>query len=78
MFDDVNDVIGFEEHVRDEATHADYMREAYGDACPSCGRLRWGGDCGNCYDEGDEREFTDEELDTFSLLSVVDTWEARS
>lgn len=26
----------------------DDRRERYGDPCPSCGNLRYGGDCGNC------------------------------
>lgn len=53
------ELTGYEEHLRDEATHADYMREAYGDACPGCGTLRYGGDCGKCYDF--EAEARDEE-----------------
>lgn len=45
-----DELTGYEEHLRDEATHADYVREAYGDPCPGCGSLRYGGDCGKCYD----------------------------
>lgn len=41
MFDEFDDV---------EATRRDYMEEAYGDRCPSCGQFRWGGDCGACMD----------------------------
>jgi hypothetical protein len=50
MFDD----FGYEEHLRDEATHDDYMREAYGDPCPRHGTLRYGGDCGRCEMEAEE------------------------
>lgn len=39
---------GYEEHLRDEGTREDYNREAYGDPCPHCGSLRYGGDCGLC------------------------------
>lgn len=35
---------------------ADYMREAYGDPCPSCGTLRWQADCPKCYKEELEGE----------------------
>ena len=44
------ELTGYAEHLRDEATHDDYVREAYGDPCPGCGSLRYGGDCGKCYD----------------------------
>ena len=29
----------------------DYKVEAYGDRCPGCGTLRWGGDCPRCMDD---------------------------
>jgi hypothetical protein len=51
-----NDLTGYEEHLRDQGTREDYMREAYGDPCP-CGTLRWGADCPKCYNfEAEERE----------------------
>lgn len=31
----------------------DYKVEAYGDRCPGCGTLRWGGDCPRCFDDAD-------------------------
>jgi hypothetical protein len=41
---------------RDFELHAahDYKVEAYGDRCPGCGTLRWGGDCPKCYHEEEE------------------------
>ena len=33
--------------------------EAYGDRCPGCGTLRWGGDCPKCYDWDAEAEATE-------------------
>lgn len=38
-----DDLIGYEEHFRDESS--DYTREAFGDPCPACGSPRYGGDC---------------------------------
>lgn len=32
----------------------DYISEAYGDACPGCGRNRFGGDCMRCVDDGQD------------------------
>lgn len=37
----------------DYATAYDWKVETYGDRCPGCGTLRWGGDCPKCYDEID-------------------------
>jgi len=34
----------------------DAKREAFGDPCPGCKRLRGGGDCAYCFDEGDGRD----------------------
>ena len=37
-----------EEILQEFFSHHDYKREAYGDPCPCCGELRWGGDCPAC------------------------------
>lgn len=61
------ELIGYEEHLRDEGTHADYVREAYGDPCPGCGTPRYGGDCGKCYDfdaEAADAELARHQFDT--------------
>lgn len=39
------------ERTLPEDNSYDYRVEAYGDRCPGCGTLRWGGDCPNCYDD---------------------------
>lgn len=51
--EDIDAVTGYEEHVRNEASHYDYVSEAYGDPCPGCRRLRYGGNCGNCMKDED-------------------------
>ena len=38
----------------DAQAHTDYINEAYGDPCPTCGSRRFGGDCGLCYHWADE------------------------
>lgn len=43
------ELTGYAEHVRDEATRWDYVSEAFGDRCPRHpGVLRGGGDCWKC------------------------------
>jgi hypothetical protein len=45
-----DELTGYDEHLRDEGTHNDYIVEAYGDPCPRCQTLRFGGDCGPCWE----------------------------
>jgi hypothetical protein len=54
-----------EEAARDEfnATYDD-KRERYGDPCPGCGALRYGGDCGRC--------MADDELDAGNQLAAAE------
>ena len=53
-YDGDDELTGYEEHLRDEGTRADYVREAYGDPCPTHGTLRYGGDCPACLAQEEE------------------------
>lgn len=50
-----------------ESIYDDYRREAYGDPCPHCGELRYGGDCPSC-NARDESAAIDFELREAELM----------
>jgi len=54
----------------DEASHADYIREAYGDPCPICGCLRWQADCPNFDEVEGHRSKNDIQADRHVQLSL--------
>jgi hypothetical protein len=70
-----NEHIMFDDFESDYDSHVDYMREAYGDPCPSCGTLRGGGDCGKCdaayYDEQPAHEYDSAYLDAIAARNTV-------
>jgi hypothetical protein len=50
--------------------------EAYGDRCPGCGTLRWGGDCPKCFREDDELRAEAERLGS-SPEVILDQFETE-
>jgi hypothetical protein len=60
MFDDDAD---YEFHAR-----YDDHRERYGDRCPGCGTLRWGGDCPACMSCDPEPEDIDIPVSALSWI----------
>jgi hypothetical protein len=49
-------MFNYDENYDEGMTAYDAKVEAYGDRCPGCGTLRWGGDCFSCmaHDETEE------------------------
>lgn len=55
-----------DDEMYEQFAQSDYMREAYGDPCPTCRTLRWQADCPKCMNEMYDLQYLQDRLDTIA------------